>query len=78
MSEGKRIDFLIEELQDKIGLFGKMLLNFLQKLVILKLLNHLINTLKDDDWHVKEAAALSFAVFADSRAIRSSYSTHGR
>ena len=67
MPEGKRIDFLVKNLQDKSWIVREDAAELLAEIGDPEAVEPLINTLKDDDWHVKEAAALSLAVFADSQ-----------
>ncbi|MDD3985576.1 MAG: HEAT repeat domain-containing protein [Methanobacterium sp.] len=73
MSKGKRIDFLVDELQNKDWVVREDAAELLAEVGDPEAVEPLIKALEDEDWHVKEAAALSLAVRCQSsRAINSS------
>lgn len=63
MSKGKRIDFLVDELQNTNWVVREDAAELLAEIGDPEAVEPLIKALEDEDWHVKEAAALSLAVF---------------
>lgn len=61
--EMKRIDFLVEELEDADLNVRVDALELLAEIGDIRAIGPIIKTLKDEDYHVREAAALSLGTF---------------